>query len=115
MRELDEVARVEPAALEVHLATERRERTSEDDVAVGVLVAGPGVPAERAVVQVRPLAVEPPGNHVGAVALRLEERDDVGDAITEEHCRRADREGRRLGCRRARDLDAVGPRCGQCS
>ena len=111
VRELDEVAGVQPAALEVDGAAERLERGADDDVAVAALVAGPGVPRSLRSLTVRRLAVSGPARR-RAVALGLEERDDVGDAAAEQaYAQAATRSGTAVSSPPAyrSDADAVRP------
>jgi hypothetical protein len=84
VRELDEVAGVEPAALEVDRTGDARERTADDHVAVGAVVARRGVHVGAAIVEVRGAATQRARDDVGAVALGLEEGDGVGHAGDEE-------------------------------
>ena len=109
VRELDELARVAPASLEIHRAADAGQRRPLDHVVVRPVIARVGVEEPRAVVQVRRLALQRTGDHIGAVALCLEERDGVGDARCEQLGARGDAE---RGRRRADARHAGG--CGSC-
>ena len=110
MRELDEVAGVEPATLEIDRPVYGRQGVPDDDVAVRILVGRPVVDLQRAVMQVSGLAVERSGDHLRPVALRLEERHRVGNPGQEEGARRSNAEGRRGRRQRVTHRQAVGPR-----
>jgi hypothetical protein len=80
--ELDEVAGVEPATLDIHRAAHRPERRRGHVAAVALEHRG-GVHRRVTVGQVGGLPVEPPRD-VGTVALDLEEPDGVIDKLPEQ-------------------------------
>ena len=102
--ELDEVAGVEPAALDVHRAADRPERGRGHVAAVALEHRG-GVHRGPAVGQVGRSAVQPPRD-LGAVALDLEEVDGVVDELGEQGLAAGDAE-RRRGRGQAVDHDPV--------
>ena len=110
VRELDEVAGVEPATLEIDRPVYGRQGVPDDDIAVRILVGRPVVDLQRAVMQVSGLAIECSGDHLRPVALCLEERHRVGNPGQEEGTRRADAEGWRGHRQRVAHRQAVGPR-----
>ena len=91
----------------------RPEGGADDRVAVQALVLRPREDVEVAVVAVRRLAPQIPGDDVRAVALRLEEGHRVVHPGREQLRRRADRERWGGGLDGAGHRDPVGPGCGE--
>jgi hypothetical protein len=108
--ELDEVAGVEPAALDVRRAADPRQRGRRHVAAVALEHRG-GVHRRVPVGQVGRLAVQLPRD-VGAVALDLEEADGVGDQPAEQGPAARHPE-RRRGGGQAVDHDPVAARPAQ--
>ena len=97
VRELDEVAGVHPAALDIDRPADPLQRGAEDHVAVRTVVTGRRVHRSVGVVEVGGAAVQRTGDHVRAVALRLEELDRLADPRHEQAVGDAEARRRRAG------------------